>query len=167
MFTDQFNIALNRKAAKEVFNGYKEFFDFTVVPSHTAQNVKYPALALKRVGGDCLTKRILLYNLGTEPMKIAMDVAKMSEQLADKALPMPDLTATALTATESKLKKLFPGMQKKYVEVIDEGPGGALLFKPSSTGIPILDIKEGITLTESQVIGIFAPEHLGVSSNGI
>ncbi|SCV61337.1 uncharacterized protein FFFS_15906 [Fusarium fujikuroi] len=70
---NQFNIALNQQAAKIVLSRYTEFAEFTVVPSHTAQSIKYSALGLKKYGGHCIEKRILGFNCNEDPIKIITD----------------------------------------------------------------------------------------------
>ncbi|KAF4961018.1 hypothetical protein FGADI_533 [Fusarium gaditjirri] len=134
LFSNQFNIALNQQAAKIVLSRSTEFAEFTVVPSHTAQSIKYLAIGLKKFGGHCIEKRILGFNCHEEPLKIVTNQVSLEQQYPDKSYSMPDLT--------SFLCALVPGhMDSKpgYIEV-DEQEGGTLLFKKSDKGILQLSI---------------------------
>ncbi|KAF4336497.1 hypothetical protein FBEOM_9629 [Fusarium beomiforme] len=149
LFSNQFNIALNQKAAKIVLSRHAEFAEFTVVPSHTAQSIKYSALGLQRVGGHCIEKRILGFNCHQEPLKIVTNQVSIEGQYLDKFYPMPDLT--------SFLCALVPGhMGAKPGHIkIDEQEGGTLLFVPSHEGIPMLDLGGVKEVNESDVKNIF------------
>ncbi|KAG7424351.1 hypothetical protein Forpi1262_v014518 [Fusarium oxysporum f. sp. raphani] len=87
LFSNQFNIALNQRAAKTVLNQYKEFADFTVVPSHTAQSIAYSALGLQRVGGHCIEKRILGFNCREEPSRSSQIKCHCSNNTLTKPTP--------------------------------------------------------------------------------
>ncbi|RKK78836.1 hypothetical protein BFJ69_g5310 [Fusarium oxysporum] len=149
LFSNQFNIALNQQAAKIVLSRSAEFAEFTVVPSHTAQSIKYSALGLKKFGGHCIEKRILGFNCHEEPVKIVTNQVSLEQQYPDKSYSMPDLT--------SFLCALVPGhMDSKpgYIEV-DEQEGGTLLFKKSDKGIPMFDLDGVKELDEEQITTIF------------
>jgi inosine-uridine nucleoside N-ribohydrolase len=150
LFANQFNIALNREAAKTVLNRSTEFSKFTVVPSHTAQSIKYSALGLKKAGGHCLEKRILGFNCREDPFKIVTNVVSLDGQYSDKAYAMPDLTALLCALIpdymESKLE---------FIEVDEKDSNGALLFKPSNKGIRMCSLGEKKMLTKSEVENIF------------
>ncbi|KAF5979018.1 hypothetical protein FCOIX_5563 [Fusarium coicis] len=148
-FPNQFNIALNQQAAKIVLNRHKEFAEFTVVPSHTAQSITYSALGLQRVGGRCMESRILGFNCREEPLKIVTNQVSVEREYPNKFYIMPDLT--------SFLCALIPGhmgSKSKHIR-IEEQEGGTLLFKLSEEGIPIFDLGGGRELKESEVTSIF------------
>ncbi|EGU72192.1 hypothetical protein FOXB_17299, partial [Fusarium oxysporum f. sp. conglutinans Fo5176] len=149
LFSNQFNIALNQQAAKIVLSRSAEFAEFTVVPSHTAQSIKYSALGLKKFGGHCIEKRILGFNCHQEHLKIVTNQVSLEQQYSDKAYSMPDLT--------SFLCALLPGhMGSKpgFIEV-DEQEGDTLLFKKSDKGIPMFDLDGVKELDEEQITAIF------------
>ncbi|RKK10431.1 hypothetical protein BFJ65_g14431 [Fusarium oxysporum f. sp. cepae] len=149
LFSNQFNIALNQQAAKIVLSRSAEFAEFTVVPSHTAQSIKYSALGLKKFGGHCIEKRILGFNCHQEHRKIVTNQVSLEQQYSDKAYSMPDLT--------SFLCALLPGhMGSKpgFIEV-DEQEGDTLLFKKSDKGIPMFDLDGVKELDEEQITAIF------------
>ncbi|KAM0554715.1 hypothetical protein ACHAPJ_006786 [Fusarium lateritium] len=150
LFANQFNIALNREAAKTVLDRSTEFSQFTVVPSHTAQAVKYSALGLKLLGGHCLEKRILGFNCREDPINIVTNKVSVEGKYSEQAYSMPDLTAF--------LCALIPGYMGStlgFIEVDAENSNGALLFRPSSKGIQMFDLKDSKALKESEVTGIF------------
>ncbi|KAI7764927.1 hypothetical protein ACKAV7_012647 [Fusarium commune] len=129
LFSNQFNIALNQQAAKIVLRRSVEFAEFTVVPSHTAQSIKYLALGLKKFGGHCIEKRILGFNCHEEPLKIVTNQVSLEQQYSDKAYSMPDLTSFLCALVPGHM-----GSKPGYIEV-DEQEGGTLLFKKSDKGI--------------------------------
>lgn len=92
LFENQFNVGLNAASATKVFENTKEFQSFTVVPSHTAQHVKYSAEGLKEWGGRCLETRMLGFNCREDPLKIATGEVTLKDH-AGKSFSMPDLTA--------------------------------------------------------------------------
>ncbi|KAH7173706.1 uncharacterized protein B0J16DRAFT_195830 [Fusarium flagelliforme] len=150
LFANQFNIALNREAAKTVLNRSTEFSKFTVVPSHTAQSIKYSALGLKNAGGHCLEKRILGFNCREDPCKIVTNVVSLDGQYSDKAYAMPDLTAFLCALIPD-----YMGSKLGFIEVDEKDSNGALLFRPSDKGIQMYDLSGSKTLTESEVTGVF------------
>jgi hypothetical protein len=156
LFANQFNIALNRDAAKAVLNRSTEFLKFTVVPSHTAQSIKYSALGLKNVGGHCLEKRILGFNCREDPLKIVANNVSLDGQYSGKAYPMPDLTAFLCALIPKYMEGM--GFKLRFIEVNEKNSNGALLFRRSDKGIEMYDWSEsdeGKTLTETEVTGIF------------
>ncbi|EGU73048.1 hypothetical protein FOXB_16443, partial [Fusarium oxysporum f. sp. conglutinans Fo5176] len=136
LFSNQFNIALNQQAAKIVLSRSAEFAEFTVVPSHTAQSIKYSALGLKKFGGHCIEKRILGFNCHEEPVNIVTDQVSLEQQYPDKAYPMPDLTSFLCALVPGHM-----GSKPGYIEV-DEQEGDTLLFKKSSKGILVIRISQ-------------------------
>ncbi|KAG8673510.1 hypothetical protein FPOAC1_006823 [Fusarium poae] len=153
LFANQFNIALNRDAAKTVLNRSAEFSKFTVVPSHTAQSIKYSALGLKNAGGHCLEKRILGFNCREDPLKIVTNSVSLEGQYSDKSYPMPDLTAFLCALVPKYMESL--GSKVGFIEIDEKDSNGALLFRPSDKGIQMYDLSESTTLTESEVTAIF------------
>ncbi|KPA35560.1 hypothetical protein FLAG1_11732 [Fusarium langsethiae] len=156
LFANQFNIALNREAAKAVLNRSTEFLKFTVVPSHTAQSIKYSALGLKNVGGHCLEKRILGFNCREDPLKIVANNVSLDGQYSGKAYPMPDLTAFLCALIPKYMEGM--GFKLRFIEVDEKDSNGALLFRRSDKGIEMYDWSEsdeGKTLTETEVTGVF------------
>ncbi|KAG4269041.1 hypothetical protein FPRO04_12318 [Fusarium proliferatum] len=149
LFSNQFNIALNQQAAKIVLSRSTEFAEFTVVPSHTAQSIKYPALSLKKYGGHCIEKRILGFNCHEDPIKIVTNQVSLEQNYPDKAYSMPDLTSLLCALAPDQLAPK-PG----YIEV-DEQEGGTLLFKKSDKGIRMLDLEDAQEFKEKKIEEIF------------
>ncbi|TVY64533.1 hypothetical protein Focb16_v015871 [Fusarium oxysporum f. sp. cubense] len=149
LFSNQFNIALNQQAAKMVLSRSAEFAEFTVVPSHTAQSIKYSALGLKKFGGHCIEKRILGFNCHEEPVKIVTNQVSLEQQYPDKSYSMPDLTSFLCALVPGHM-----GSKPGYIEV-DEQEGGTLLFKKSDKGIPMFDLDGVKELDEEQITTIF------------
>ena len=147
LFSNQFNIALNPDAARFVFANFRQFEKFTVVPSHTAQSVKYSLAGLAKAGGGDLAKRCLGFNCREDPIKIAKKQVTLEKDHPGKACPMPDLT-TFLCA----LSPGFSGARLSYVQVDERGE--AILFREEADGIPMYDIKEGLTLGEEETIAL-------------
>ncbi|KAF5684739.1 hypothetical protein FCIRC_3822 [Fusarium circinatum] len=149
LFSNQFNIALNQQAAKIVLSRSEEFAEFTVVPSHTAQSIKYSALGLKQQGGHCIEKRILGFNCHEDPIKIVKNQVSLEKNYPGKTYSMPDLTsflcALVPDHTHPKLG---------YIEV-DEQEGGTLLFKKSDKGIRMLDLDGAQEFNEKKIDDIF------------
>ncbi|KAF5707532.1 RNA polymerase II holoenzyme cyclin-like subunit [Fusarium mundagurra] len=73
-------------------NKSAEFAEFTVVPSHTAQSIKYSALTLKKYGGHCIEKRILGFNCHEDPIKIVINQVSLEQNYPDKTYSMPDIS---------------------------------------------------------------------------
>jgi inosine-uridine nucleoside N-ribohydrolase len=149
LFSNQFNIALNQQAAKVVLSRSAEFAEFTVVPSHTAQSIKYSALALKKYGGHCIEKRILGFNCHEDPIKIVTNQVSLEQNYPDKTYSMPDLTSFLCALVPDKT-----GSKLGYIEV-DEQEGGTLLFKKSDKGIRMLDLDGVQEFHEKKMKDIF------------
>ncbi|KAG9497036.1 hypothetical protein J7337_011825 [Fusarium musae] len=149
LFSNQFNIALNQQAAKVVLGRSAEFAEFTVVPSHTAQSIKYSALALKKYGGHCIEKRILGFNCHEDPIKIVTNQVSLEQNYPDKTYSMPDLTSFLCALVPDKT-----GSKLGYIEV-DEQEGGTLLFKKSDKGIRMLDLDGVQEFHEKKMKDIF------------
>ncbi|KAF5024995.1 hypothetical protein F66182_2946 [Fusarium sp. NRRL 66182] len=149
LFANQFNIALNQEAAKTVLERSGEFSKFTVVPSHTAQGIKYSALGLKHVGGDCLEKRILGFNCHEDPIRIVTDQVSLGNNYAEQAYSMPDLTAFLCVLIPG-----YMGSTSGFIQVDAEDPNGALLFRRSSNGIQMFDLTQSKTLHKQEVIDV-------------
>ncbi|CAG9955487.1 unnamed protein product, partial [Clonostachys rosea f. rosea IK726] len=112
LFTNQFNIGLNIEAASFVLREYKQFSSFTVVPSATAQCLRYSLAGLQRVGHECLGKKLLGYNAKVDAEHIASGKYSLEEQFPDEIALMPDLTTFLCV-----LKKKELGAFITYVEV--------------------------------------------------
>ncbi|QLI74647.1 uncharacterized protein G6M90_00g112120 [Metarhizium brunneum] len=145
LFPNQFNISLNPKAARFVFNHFAEFSEFAVVPSHAAQSTKYSLAGLKHEGGRCLERRVLGFNCREDPLKIAEKQVTIEKDYPNQACPMPDLTAF-LCALIPK----FNGATLGYAQVDDDN--GALIFRREGSGIPMYDIMDNRTLKETEVV---------------
>ncbi|KAM0352906.1 hypothetical protein ACHAPU_001789 [Fusarium lateritium] len=150
LFANQFNIALNREAAKVVLDRSTEFLQFTVVPSHTAQSIKYSAQGLKHIGGHCLEKRILGFNCREDPINIVTNRVSLEDKYPEQQYPMPDLTAFLCA-----LLPEFLGSRLGFIEVDAKDSNGALLFRQSDKGIQMFDKSDTRALDESGVIDIF------------
>ncbi|KAG7403785.1 hypothetical protein Forpe1208_v016212 [Fusarium oxysporum f. sp. rapae] len=149
LFSNQFNIALNPQAAKIVLRRSAEFAEFTVVPSHTAQSIKYPALSLKNYGGHCIEKPILGFNCHEDPVKIAKNQDSLEQNYPDKTYSMPDLTSLLCALVPDHVDRKLG-----HVEV-DEQEGGTLLFKKSDKGIRMLDLDSVQEFNEKKIDQIF------------
>ncbi|KAF5707528.1 hypothetical protein FMUND_11044 [Fusarium mundagurra] len=148
-FSNQFNVALNQQAAKNVLSRSAEFAEFTIVPSHTAQSIKYSALALKKYGGHCIEKRILGFNCHDDPIKIVTNQVSLEQNYPDKTYSMPDLTSFLCALVPDQT-----GSKLGYIEV-DEQEGGTLLFKKSDKGIRMLDLDGVQEFYEKKMDDIF------------
>lgn len=139
LFTNQFNVALNIPAAEYVFQHFTQFARFTVVPSHSAQAVKYQLTGLAKEGGPSLEKRILGFNCHEEPLRIASRSVTLQDDYTDKASPMPDLTSFMC-----ELQPGFMGSTPGHVRLVHQG--STLLFERDEGGgegaIPMCDIKD-------------------------
>lgn len=135
-FPNQFNIALNPQAAKIVLGRSREFAEFTVVPSHTAQSIEYPALTLEKYGGRCLEKRILGFNCREDPVKVVTEQVSLERHYPDKAYSMPDLTSFLCALAADQLEPKLG-----YIEVVEQ-EGGTLLFKKSDKGTRMLNLDD-------------------------
>lgn len=149
LFPNQFNIALNPSAAKFVLDHFTEFSKFAVVPSHSVQNTKYSLAGLKREGGECLGKRILGFNCHQDALKIATKQVTLEKDYPDRHATMPDLSAFLCA-----LIPRYGGSTLRYATV--EDLDGTLLFKQSSSGIPMYDLTESKSLGETEVVELFA-----------
>ncbi|KAH8706414.1 hypothetical protein BGZ61DRAFT_388757 [Ilyonectria robusta] len=149
LFPNQFNIALNPKAAKFVFDHFTAFSNFTVVPSHTAQGVKYPLAGLKKEGGTCLEKRFLGFNCLEDPLKIATRKVTLEQNYPDKICPMPDLTAFLCALSPG-----FGGSTLGYAQLDDYD--GTFIFRPDTSGIPMYDIADASSVTEAELVEVLA-----------
>ncbi|KAF5664040.1 hypothetical protein FHETE_7249 [Fusarium heterosporum] len=150
LFANQFNIALNREAAKTVLDRSTEFLQFTVVPSHTAQSIRYSALGLKHIGGHCLEKRILAFNCREDPVNIVTNRVSLEDKYPEQQYAMPDLTAFLCA-----LLPEFLGSKRGHIKVDSKGPNSAILFNKSDEGIQMFDKNSTQTLSKSGVIDIF------------
>ncbi|KID97008.1 hypothetical protein MAJ_07013, partial [Metarhizium majus ARSEF 297] len=149
LFPNQFNIALNPKAARFVLHHFTEFANFAVIPSHSAQNTKYSLAGLEHEGGRGLERRVLGFNCREDPLKIAEEQVTIGKDYPDRACPMPDLTAFLCTLIPG-----FGGLTLAYVQVDDDN--GTLTFRRESSGIPMYDIMENRSLKEAEVVAIFS-----------
>jgi hypothetical protein len=148
LFTNQFNVALNIPAAEYVFQHFTQFARFTVVPSHSAQAVKYKLTGLAREGGHHLESRILGFNCHEEPLRIASREATLHDDYGAKSSPMPDLTSFMC-----ELQPGFMGSTPGHVRLVHDG--STLLFKRDEGGgegaIPMCDIKSSRELEAWEV----------------
>ena len=120
------------------------------MPSHTAQNFKYPLVGLKQAGGESLAKRFLGFNCHADPLKIATKEVTLEKDYAGTAFGMPDLT--------SFLIALSPDFERKAEKVrarVNDSKG-VLLFKRARTGILMydLDVRVPIDMQETEVVDI-------------
>ncbi|KAG4266684.1 hypothetical protein FPRO04_13204 [Fusarium proliferatum] len=149
LFSNQFNIALNQQAANIVLSRSAEFAEFTVVPSHTAQSIKYQALALKKHEGRYLERWTLGLNCREDPVKVVTEQVSLEQHYPDKAYSMPDLASFLCALAPDQL-----GPKLGYVEV-EEQEGGTLLFKKSDKGIRMLDLDDDKKFKAKKVDEIF------------
>ncbi|VUC28739.1 unnamed protein product [Clonostachys rosea] len=113
LFPNQFNIGLNIEAASFVLKEYKQFASFTIVPSATAQSLKYSLVGLQKLGHDCLGKKMLGYNGKVEAKSIALGERTIEKDFAEKTASMPDLTTFLCVLKDKEL-----GAVRSYVEVV-------------------------------------------------
>jgi hypothetical protein len=138
LFANQFNVALNIPAAEYVFQHFTQFSRFSVVPSHSAQAVKYKLTGLAREGGHHLESWILGFNCHEEPLRIASREATLHGDYDSKSSPMPDLTSFMC-----ELQPGFMGSTLGHVRLVHDG--STLLFKRDEGcgegAIPMCDIR--------------------------
>jgi hypothetical protein len=141
-------VALNIPATEYVFQHFTQFARFTVVPSHSAQAVKYNLTSLTRKGGRHLERRILGFNCHEEPLRIASREATLHGDYSSKSSPMPDLTSFMC-----ELQPGFMGAVTGYVRLVHDG--SAILFKRDEGGgdgaIPMCDLKSSRELKAWEV----------------
>ncbi|KAH7323143.1 hypothetical protein B0I35DRAFT_427188 [Stachybotrys elegans] len=147
LFPTQFNIALNKKAAKFVLGHHTEFKSFTIVPSQTAQSITYSVLGLQGNGGLRLGKRILGFNCRESPLAIASKNVTIEKNYSDKAYSMPDLTAFLCALVPG-----YMGCKTGFVEIMAQDE--TLLLHPSDSGIPIYDMGGSKSLSSSEASGL-------------
>ncbi|KAI8648916.1 hypothetical protein NCS56_01508500 [Fusarium sp. Ph1] len=147
LFPNQFNIALNPKAAEFVFEHFRDFADFVAVPSHSAQNAQYSLVGLKKEGGLTMERRCLGFNCGEEPLKMARNQVSLDKNYADRKAPMSDLTAFLYA-----LKPGFGDTKQGYVQVEDQK--GALIFRRSDSGIKMYDLEAPIKFEADEVVAL-------------
>ncbi|KAL6364678.1 hypothetical protein LRP88_00648 [Fusarium phalaenopsidis] len=147
LFPNQFNIALNPKAAEFVFEHFRDFADFVVVPSHSAQNAQYSLVGLKKEGGPTMERRCLGFNCGEEPLKMARNQVSLDKNYADRKAPMSDLTAFLYA-----LKPGFGDAKQGYVQV--ENQKGTLIFRRSDSGIKMYDLEAPIKFEADEVVAL-------------
>ena len=90
-FPNQFNIALNREAAKCIFSKVDDFAKFIIVPTHTTQALKYNLAELIPGSGRAYEKRFLGFNCRLDPMKLATGESTITD-FPNKVI-LADLTA--------------------------------------------------------------------------
>uniref|UniRef100_A0A8H7NI10 Uncharacterized protein n=1 Tax=Bionectria ochroleuca TaxID=29856 RepID=A0A8H7NI10_BIOOC len=113
LFPNQFNIGLNIEAASLVLKEYKQFASFAIVPSATAQSLKYSLVGLQRVGHDCLGKKILGYNVKVQAKDIALGDHTIEKDFPTQTASMPDLTTFLCVLKGEEL-----GVVRSCVEVV-------------------------------------------------
>lgn len=136
IFPNQFNIELNRGAAKFVFENYKKFLSFTVVPSHSAQHQKYSFATSQINGVELLKKRILGFNCQEDPHKIAANEVVLSHESPQTEFSMPDLTSIRCALKPEDMERHICYVRVKYKE-------GVLLFekvRKAREGIRMCDL---------------------------
>ncbi|KAJ4309293.1 hypothetical protein N0V84_011584 [Fusarium piperis] len=147
LFPNQFNIALNPTAAEFVLENFTAFSDFVVVPSHSAQNVQYSLVGLKKEGGPTMERRCLGFNCGEEPLKMARDEVSLDKNYPDRKAPMSDLTAFLYA-----LKPGFGNAKKGFVQV--DNQKGTLIFRRSDSGIKMYDLEAPIKFEADEVVNL-------------
>lgn len=140
MFPNQFNIALNLTAARFVLDNWKSFRAFTIVPSQSAQAIKYYLWDLMQEGGRSLETKVLGYNLGKEPLEIARREVTLNNY--DTA-SMPDLTTILLALC-------CISADVSHVRLREEE--GVLIFERAEDGIPMFDLVDEKSLKFSDLL---------------
>ncbi|KFA71018.1 hypothetical protein S40288_10414 [Stachybotrys chartarum IBT 40288] len=162
LFSNQFNICLNRSAAEYVLDNFIHFAKFRVVPSHTAQNIVYAAAGLAQFGGSGLENRVLGFNVREPAQRIA--AGEVTLKNCGHSCPMPDLTTFLCTLVPEELAKY--GGRAGFVKVRKEG--GTVFFhqiseeeaqRAGSKAIPIYDIPQQKFLSQGEVMALL--ESLG------
>ncbi|KAK7211052.1 hypothetical protein V2G26_018230 [Clonostachys chloroleuca] len=160
LFPNQFNIGLNIEAASLVLREYKQFASFAIVPSATAQSLKYSLVGLQRVGHDCLGKKILGYNAKVKAKDIALGDHTIEKDFPKETASMPDLTTFLCVLKGGEL-----GVVRSCVEVaysieeevnstVDSSKNGSQNGEPKNGGPETIEperdqngrIKEGVSL---------------------
>ncbi|KFA71694.1 hypothetical protein S40288_09980 [Stachybotrys chartarum IBT 40288] len=131
---------------------------FCIVPSHSAQSIKYSTVGLAEFGGRGLENIILGFNCCECPPKIAAQEVSLNQDHADKQFPMPDLTAFLCALIPDK-KAAKIGAKLGYVQV--DKKEEVLLFKPwtghepeatDSRAIPLYNLPGGLSLNRQAYI---------------
>ncbi|CAG9955981.1 unnamed protein product [Clonostachys rosea f. rosea IK726] len=113
LFPNQFNIGLNIEAASFILKEYEQFASFAIIPSATAQSLKYSLVGLQRVGHKCLGKKILSYNAKVKAKDIVLGDHTIEKDFPNETASMPDLTTFLCVLKGEKL-----GVVRSYVEVV-------------------------------------------------
>lgn len=87
LFTNQFNIALNLKAATSVFDNVGNFKKFAIIPTGTTQRIMYKLGCFKFIG---LNKRFLGFNGRLDALDVARKEEALLTGLVEKVEVQPD-----------------------------------------------------------------------------
>ncbi|KAF4950788.1 hypothetical protein FSARC_13085 [Fusarium sarcochroum] len=141
IFTNQFNIALDRESAAYVLDKVLDkprcFRDFVAVPTHTSQSISFSLDKLEENGFSSLARWISCFNLRQDPLKVAEGNVTLAGQHRDATIKLPDL-AMILLAFD---RETYPTEISKVVVKVEQGE--SLLFEKSESGISVLLPKHG------------------------
>ncbi|KAG7402955.1 hypothetical protein Forpe1208_v016846 [Fusarium oxysporum f. sp. rapae] len=137
IFTNQFNIALDRESAAYVLDSSHLFRNFVAVPTHTSQSISFSFDKLEQNGFFSLAKWILCFNRGEDPLKVAEGHVTLAGQHRGETIKLPDLAMILLTFDF----EAYPRETSKVeVQVMQ---GESLLFVQSESGILAFLPKDG------------------------
>ncbi|SPJ86830.1 uncharacterized protein FTOL_11855 [Fusarium torulosum] len=159
IFTNQFNIALDRESAAYVLDKVLDkphcFRDFVAVPTHTSQSISFSFDKLEENGFSSLARWILCFNLREDPLKVAEGNATLAGQHRDVTIKLPDLAMILLVFGS----RVYPSETSKFmVKTIGKE---SLLFVPSDNGggITALLPKDGHKYDTVDLAGLLTSVH--------
>ncbi|KAF4331620.1 hypothetical protein FBEOM_14624, partial [Fusarium beomiforme] len=129
IFTNQFNIALDRESAAYVLHNSHLFRNFVAVPTHTSQSISFSFDKLEENGFSSLARWILCFNRNEDPLKVAEGDVTLAGQYRNATIKLPDLAMILLTFNP----EAYPRETSKVV--VQAKQGESLLFVQSESGI--------------------------------
>ncbi|KAJ9419045.1 hypothetical protein FOXG_22400 [Fusarium oxysporum f. sp. lycopersici 4287] len=155
IFTNQFNIALDRESAAYVLDSSHLFRNFVAVPTHTSQSISFSFYKLEENGFFSLARWILCFNRGEDPFKVAEGNVTLAGQHRDATIKLPDLAMILLTFDF----EAYPRETSKVeVQVVQ---GESLLFVQSESGILAFLPKDGHIYKTVDLVALLTSVHKG------
>ncbi|EMT69218.1 hypothetical protein FOC4_g10000479 [Fusarium odoratissimum] len=153
IFTNQFNIALDRESAAYVLDSSHLFRNFVAVPTHTSQSISFSFDKLEENGFFSLARWILCFNRGEDPFKVAEGHVTLAGQHRDATIKLPDLAMILLTFDF----EAYPRETSKVeVQVVQ---GESLLFVQSESGILAFLPKDGHIYKTVDLVALLTSVH--------
>ncbi|KAK2666497.1 hypothetical protein RAB80_018154 [Fusarium oxysporum f. sp. vasinfectum] len=153
IFTNQFNIALDRESAAYVLDSSHLFRNFVAVPTHTSQSISFSFDKLEENGFFSLARWILCFNRGEDPLKVAEGNVTLAGQHRGATIKLPDLAMILLTFDF----EAYPRETSKVeVQVVQ---GESLLFVQSESGILAFLPKDGHIYKTVDLVALLTSVH--------